>query len=77
MMNTTYFSDTTRIKAHNISDKMPSTLSWVGCTPWLPTNASRKAYSGLVPISPNTTPIAPSISAGSACFWKAWANGAG
>jgi hypothetical protein len=35
---------------------------------WWPLKISFSAYSGLVPMSPKTTPIAATVSAGSACF---------
>ncbi len=58
MMNTTYLSDTTRISDQNTSDSTPNTLvsfSAMACGPW---KASRMVYSGLVPMSPKTTPTA-------------------
>ncbi len=68
IMNTTYFSVTTMISAQEMSDSTPSTLSWLAATGWLPLNASRMAYSGLVPISPKTTPIAATVSGRTPCF---------
>ena len=68
IMNTTYFSVTTMISAQEISDSTPSTLSWLPATGWLPLNASRMAYSGLVPISPKTTPIAATVSGSTPFF---------
>lgn len=57
----TYFSDTISVIVQNIIDSTASTLASVSGKP-CSANASLKAYSGLVPISPNTTPSAPSVS---------------
>src|SRR3954447_9525303 len=60
----TYFAVTTTKSAQRISDNTPSTMTRV--TGWpsaAPATASRNAYSGEVPISPNTTPMLPSVSA--------------
>ena len=45
---------------HTISDRMPGTASG---PPLDAFTASRRAYSGLVPMSPKTTPSDPSASA--------------
>ena len=61
-INATYFSETTTVNVQNTSDKMPRMLSGVsGTRPWAKTSFS--AYSGLVPMSPYTTPMAASVSA--------------
>ncbi len=60
MMMVTYFSVTTIISAQNTSDRMPRIVSWFPIRPKCGENASFSVYSGLVPMSPNTTPIAPS-----------------
>src|SRR5882724_9407666 len=62
--SSTYFAVTTIKSAHRISDSTPSTMTRV--TGWpcaAPATASRNAYSGEVPMSPNTTPILPSVRA--------------
>src|SRR5690606_31898861 len=61
----TYLTDTTTTSAQNTSEHAPTTFDvvtgrWWPCEPW---NVSRSAYSGLVPMSPNTTPSAPTVSA--------------
>lgn len=48
--NTKWFSPSP--SSFMISDKTPSTLSWVGGTECDPKKHSRIAYSGLVPMSP-------------------------
>ena len=50
------------ISDQNTSDSTPSTAAGVGVMPCVP-RVSFMVYSGLVPMSPNTTPIAPSASA--------------
>src|SRR4051812_6200554 len=64
MISTTYFSDTTTISAQKIVDRPPRMLSVVSAMPWSGENVSFTAYSGLVPMSPNTTPSAASVRAG-------------
>jgi hypothetical protein len=60
----TYLIVTATMSDQRIIDKTPSTVSRVSGPPaWAATAASRKAYSGLVPISPYTTPTLPSVSA--------------
>jgi hypothetical protein len=60
----TYLAVTTMKSDHRISESTPSTMmrdtSWpsAACEA-----ASRNAYSGDVPISPNTTPMLPSVRA--------------
>src|SRR5687768_6702793 len=61
MMNPAYFTETTSTSAQNTSESTPSTLADVSSAPCSP-NACFIVYSGLVPISPYTTPIAPSMS---------------
>src|SRR6185437_4546405 len=60
MMKVMYFNATTISNVHNTNDRMPSTLKVVTGMPCWSLKASLKVYSGLVPRSPNTTPIAPS-----------------
>ena len=49
----TYFAVTTMRSAHTISDRMPSTIGSVAAPPPAAAeSASRKPYSGLVPMSP-------------------------
>ena len=48
--------------AQKTSERTPRTLTGVGRTPSEPWKHSRRAYSGLVPISPNTTPSAATMS---------------
>lgn len=50
------------ISAQKAIDATPSALVSTTGRSWC-SNASRKAYGGLVPISPNTTPSAPSANA--------------
>src|SRR3954451_13728926 len=60
----TYLAVTTMNSAQRISDSTPSTITRVtapSCA--APSTAARNAYSGEVPISPNTTPMLPSVSA--------------
>src|SRR5262245_30822333 len=61
--NETYLIDTISVTAQKMSDSTPNTLASVSGSLCAPPNASWKAYSGLVPMSPKTTPIAPSVSA--------------
>ena len=49
---TRYLIEMTRISDQTISDSTPNTLSGVGAMPWGPWKHSRRAYSGLVPMSP-------------------------
>lgn len=60
--NPTYLIETITVKVQKMIDKMPKTLSGVKATCPEP-KISFMAYSTLVPISPYTTPIAPSVSA--------------
>src|SRR5690242_11765 len=59
----TYFTATTRISDQVTSERIPSTVAGRGCRPCSGRKVSCMVYSGLVPMSPNTTPIAPRISA--------------
>src|SRR5436190_7321966 len=56
----TYLSVTMSNIVHTMMDRMPGTASG---PPLEAFTASRRAYSGLVPISPKTTPIEPSARA--------------
>ena len=60
-----YFTLTTQISDHTIIDSTPMTFSAVGSTPWALLKHSFSAYSGLVPMSPYTTPSAVSVSSAS------------
>src|SRR5262245_17843875 len=59
------------------SDSTPRTFSGVGGTEWVPKKHSRIVYSGLVPISPYTTPTAVSVSGRSAPSEGRGGGGAG
>ncbi len=63
MMRTTYFSDTTIISAQNIVDRPPRIVACSSARPCCGENVSFTAYSGLVPMSPNTMPIAATVRA--------------
>ncbi len=56
----TYLIVTIRVRAQSTRDTTPSTDSSTLVVPLAWCSASRMAYSGLVPMSPNTTPTAPS-----------------
>jgi hypothetical protein len=62
MMKSTYLIDTTMISDQNTRLSAPSTFAGVADTPCSP-NTSFSVYSGLVPMSPKTTPTAPSANA--------------
>ena len=62
MISVMYFSVTMISNAQKITDTTPSTLAGVSERPYDPVNAVRSVYSGLVPMSPYTTPIAPTAS---------------
>src|SRR5579884_1282738 len=63
MMNITYLTETTIVIDQNTSEITPYTSLGVAWTAWrLAVNTVCRAYSGLVPMSPNTTPSAPSVS---------------
>ena len=58
----TYSRDITSINTQKITDSTPRILPGSNAKAWWPAlKHSRSAYKGLVPISPNTTPSAPSI----------------
>ena len=59
--NKTYFTVTTKISAQIIIEITPKSASGVYAIPCLESKHSLSAYSGLVPMSPKTTPIAASI----------------
>src|SRR5689334_10170702 len=62
--SSTYLAVTTMNSDHRISESTPSTIARDTGAPlaaWV--TASRNAYSGDVPISPNTTPMLPSVRA--------------
>src|SRR6476620_2205459 len=62
--SSTYFAVTTMNSDHRISESTPRTMTRDTGAPfaaWV--TASRNAYNGEVPISPNTTPILPSVRA--------------
>ena len=58
MITITYFSVTTRISDQKPSDSRPLTVGASGTSPKCGLNISLMVYSGLVPMSPNTTPTA-------------------
>src|SRR5579859_7601726 len=63
MMNVTYLIETIIVIDQNTSEITPYTSLGVVWTAWpLAVNTVCSAYSGLVPMSPNTTPSAPSVS---------------
>jgi hypothetical protein len=65
-----YLKETTKLSDQKTSERMPSTLSWLSgtaCGAWWP-NASFIAYSGEVPMSPYTTPIAARARAAVVCL---------
>jgi hypothetical protein len=61
--STTYLSDTTTTSAQKMVDRPPSTALSVNGMPRAGWKVSLTAYSGLVPMSPKTTPRAASVSA--------------
>ena len=73
IIKTTYLSVTTTMSAHAISESTPTTLSCTTGKLWPPPKDSFIAYSGLVPMSPYTTPIAPMASPSTPC--SAWVAG--
>ena len=67
MTNARYLIETIRVIAQKTSETTPYTSPGVGrTTPPFREKTIWSAYSGLVPMSPNTTPSAPTISAASA-----------
>src|SRR5512138_1445116 len=68
MMSSTYFRVTTTISAQKMVDRPPRMFSGVSAMPCVGENVSFTAYSGLVPMSPNTTPSAASVSPASEDF---------
>ena len=61
MMNPAYLIDTTTISAQKINDAIPYTVAGVICAVALyELKMACSVYSGLVPMSPYTTPSAPS-----------------
>ncbi len=74
--SSTYLAVTTMNSDHRISESTPRTMmrdtGWpsAACV-----TASRNAYSGEVPISPNTTPMLPSVRAQKPeVAWPSWAS---
>jgi hypothetical protein len=59
--NSTYLTDTVMISDQKTSDSTPYTLPTVTGMACTPSKHSRSAYSGLVPMSPKTTPRAERI----------------
>ena len=57
-----YLIEMTTMSAQNAIEASPSALVSTTGRSWC-SNDSRNAYSGLVPMSPNTTPSAPRTSA--------------
>src|SRR5215213_4108594 len=71
MMSVTYLTLTTIVIAQNMSDRTPYTLPESGSRVWTPLKTSFMAYSGLVPMSPNTTPSAANVSPARPAWWPA------
>ncbi|MNZ77939.1 hypothetical protein D3C78_964960 [compost metagenome] len=63
MANMAYFSEVTITSVQKISDSRPRITGGDGASPERNSTVFR-VYSGLVPISPNTTPNAPPASSG-------------
>ena len=63
MITMTYFNVTTSSSDQKPSDSSPRTVSASGVRPKCGWNISLIVYSGLVPMSPNTTPTAPATRA--------------
>ena len=63
MITTTYFRVTTSTSDQKPSESRPLTVAGSGVSPKCGWNISLMVYSGLVPMSPNTTPTAPATSA--------------
>ena len=61
--STTYLSDTTITSDQKMVDRPPKMLAGVSGMPCAGEKVSLTAYSGLVPMSPNTTPSAARVSA--------------
>jgi hypothetical protein len=76
MISVTYLSVTTIMMAQNTTDRIPRTLGGVNGRPCGPVKHSRSVYSGLVPMSPKTTPIAPMTSGASGLRAGAATSGA-
>ena len=63
MISTTYLIETTIISDQKMVDRPPRMFSAVSGMPCAGENVSFTAYSGLVPMSPKTTPSASRVSA--------------
>jgi hypothetical protein len=64
MMNVTYLTETIIVIDQNTSEITPKTSPRMARTAWWSAvEMVCMAYSGLVPISPNTTPSAPTVRA--------------
>jgi len=68
VMNRTYFRETVIVIAQKTTERMPRTLASVTATGCGPLKISLTVYSGLVPMSPKTTPIAASAAVASPDF---------
>ena len=68
--NNTYLKVTTMIKDQIIMAITPNNASGENAMPWCGSKHSLSAYKGLVPISPNTTPMAASIIAARPFLWS-------
>ena len=66
-ISATYFSETTIISVQKIAETPPMTLAAVSGIPYSGLKVSFAAYSGLVPMSPYTTPNASSANAAVDC----------
>ena len=60
-----YLTVTTMTSAQNMSDRIPNRSATLDLAPPAAIRHSFNVYSGLVPMSPNTTPSAPSTKAAS------------
>jgi hypothetical protein len=61
-----YLNETMKLMDQKMRERTPITFSRLGATLWCPLKHSLMAYSGLVPMSPYTTPSAVKASAASA-----------
>ena len=68
MMTSTYFSVTSRMIDQKTMDRMPSTLSGVTRNRMMAVEDFLRGVERLVPMSPKTTPMAPSVSVDKGLF---------
>src|SRR5665647_830655 len=67
-MSATYLNDTSSMMVQNNTDNTPKILASMTGSGWVPEKVAWIAYKGLVPISPYTTPMAPSMRGGNFCL---------